>query len=288
VPARELEGRVALVTGATRGIGQAIALALAAEGATLIGTATREEGAASIGAALRGADAQGEGLRLDVTDAAACDAAMRGIESRHGAVTILVNNAGITRDNLLLRMKDEDWDAILATNLTPAFRLAKIALRGMMKQRYGRIIQIGSVVGSSGNAGQANYAAAKAALLGFTKSLAQEVGSRNITVNCVAPGFVATDMTKDLPEAARAAMLSRVPLGRLGEPADIAHAVAFLAGPRAGYITGATLHVNGGMYMAGATARDAVAQTRRAVRRDGQEADARRCVMQWTYKEAEA
>ena len=245
-----LRDRVVLVTGATRGIGQAIALALAAEGATVVGTATRDEGAAAISAALAGAQGKGEGIRLDVTDAAACTAALADLDQRHGAVTILVNNAGITRDNLLLRMKDEEWDAILATNLTPAFRLARAVLRGMMKQRYGRIIQIGSVVGSSGNPGQANYAAAKAALLGFTKSLAQEVGSRNITVNCVAPGFVVTDMTKDLPDAARAAMLARVPLGRLGEPADIAHAVAFLAGPRAGYITGATLHVNGGMYMA--------------------------------------
>jgi len=248
--AGELDGRIALVTGATRGIGQAIALALAAEGATVVGTATRDEGAAAIVAALRERGAQGEGIRLDVTDAAACDAALRDIEARLGPVTILVNNAGITRDNLLLRMKDEDWDAILATNLTPAFRLARAVLRGMMKQRYGRIVQIGSVVGSSGNPGQANYAAAKAGLIGFTKSLAQEVGSRNITVNCVAPGFIATDMTKDLPDAARTALLARVPLGRLGEPADIAHAVAFLASPRAGYITGATVHVNGGMYMA--------------------------------------
>ena len=245
---RELAGRIALVTGATRGIGAAIAAALAAEGATVIGTATRDDGAAAIGAAL--GQAGGEGMRLDVTDAAACTAALAAIEQRHGPVTILVNNAGITRDNLLLRMKDEDWDAIMATNLTPVFRLARAVLRGMIRQRYGRIIQIGSVVGSSGNPGQANYAAAKAALLGFTKSLAQEVGSRNITVNCVAPGFIATDMTRDLPAAARDALLARVPLGRLGEPADIAHAVAFLAGPRAGYITGATLHVNGGMYMA--------------------------------------
>jgi 3-oxoacyl-[acyl-carrier protein] reductase len=247
--AGELAGRVALVTGATRGIGAAIAHALAEQGARVIGTATTEEGAARITSAL--ASHGGEGMRLDVTDAAACTAALAAIEARHGgAVTILVNNAGITRDNLLLRMKDEDWDAILATNLTPAFRLARAVLRGMMKQRFGRIVQIGSVVGASGNAGQANYAAAKAALVGFTKSLAQEVGSRNITVNCVAPGFIDTDMTRDLPEAARAALLSRIPLGRLGAPEDIAHAVAFLAGPRAGYITGATLHVNGGMYMA--------------------------------------
>jgi 3-oxoacyl-[acyl-carrier protein] reductase len=246
----DLDGRVALVTGATRGIGQAIALALAAAGATVVGTATSDEGAAAISAALANAQGKGEGIRLDVTDAAACTAALAGIDERHGSVSILVNNAGITRDNLLLRMKDEDWDAILATNLTPAFRLARAVLRGMMKLRYGRIIQIGSVVGSSGNAGQANYAAAKAALVGFTKSLAQEVGSRNITVNCVAPGLVDTDMTKDLSDAARTALLARVPLGRLGEPADIAHAVAFLASARAGYITGATLHVNGGMYMA--------------------------------------
>jgi 3-oxoacyl-[acyl-carrier protein] reductase len=244
----ELAGRVALVTGATRGIGAAIAHALGEQGAIVIGTATSEEGAARIAAAL--VHARGEGMRLDVTDATACDAALASIEARHGAVTILVNNAGITRDNLLLRMKDDEWDAMLATNLTPAFRLARSVLRGMMKQRFGRIVQIGSVVGSSGNAGQANYAAAKAALVGFTKSLAQEVGSRNITVNCVAPGMIDTDMTRDLPEAQRAALLARIPLGRLGTPQDVAHAVAFLASPHAGYITGATLHVNGGMYMA--------------------------------------
>jgi 3-oxoacyl-[acyl-carrier protein] reductase len=224
-----LTGQIALVTGATRGIGLAIAQRLAMDGATVIGTATTDEGAAS--------------------DAAGTDAALAAVDAKYGAITILVNNAGITRDNLLLRMKDDEWDAVMNTNLKPVFRLAKAVLRGMMKARHGRIIQIGSVVGSSGNPGQANYAAAKAALLGFTKSLAQEVGSRNITVNCVAPGFVDTDMTKDLPEATRAALLAHVPLGRLGTPEDIAHAVGYLASPGAGYVTGATLHVNGGMYM---------------------------------------
>jgi 3-oxoacyl-[acyl-carrier protein] reductase len=247
--AGDLNNDIALVTGATRGIGRAIAETLAREGATVIGTATTEGGAASIGEYLAAAGARGEGLQLDVTDAAAVDTALAAIESRHGAITILVNNAGITRDNLLLRMKDDDWNAIMATNLTPVFRLSKAVLRGMMKARRGRIIQIGSVVGASGNAGQANYAAAKAAVVGFTKSLAQEVGSRNITVNCVAPGFIDTDMTRALPEAQRAALQSRIPLGKLGAPQDIADAVAFLAGPRAGYITGATLHVNGGMLM---------------------------------------
>ena len=246
----DLHGQVALVTGATRGIGQAIALALAAGGATVIGTATTAEGAAKIGGFLGDAATRGSGIELDVTDAAACDAALADIDKSHGAITILVNNAGITRDNLLLRMKDDEWDATMATNLKPVFRLSKAVLRGMMKARYGRIIQIGSVVGSSGNAGQVNYAAAKAALIGFTKSLAQEVGSRNITVNCVAPGFIDTDMTRALPQAQRDALLTRIPLGRLGAPEDIAHAVAYLASPRANYITGATLHVNGGMYMA--------------------------------------
>ncbi len=242
--------QVALVTGATRGIGAAIARALAATGATVVGTATTDEGAAKIAAALAGAKNPGTGLRLDVTDGAAVDAAIADIESRFGPIAILVNNAGITRDNLLLRMKEEEWDAIMATNLKPAYRLAKAVLRGMMKARQGRIIQIGSVVGTSGNAGQVNYAAAKAALVGFTKSLAQEVGSRNITVYCVAPGFIDTDMTRALGDAQRAGLLARIPLGRLGTPEDVAAAVAFLASPAAGYITGATLHVNGGMYMA--------------------------------------
>jgi 3-oxoacyl-[acyl-carrier protein] reductase len=246
----ELAGKVALVTGATRGIGKAIAQALATQGATVVGTATTDEGAATISSYLAGTGASGRGLTLDVSDASATGAALATIEKEVGPVAILVNNAGITRDNLLLRMKDEEWDAIMATNLKPVFRLAKAVLRGMMKARWGRIVQIGSVVGSSGNAGQANYAAAKAALLGFTRSLAQEVGSRNITVNCVSPGFIDTDMTRGLPEAQRDALLARIPLGRLGAPEDIADAVAFLASPRAAYITGATLHVNGGMYMA--------------------------------------
>ncbi|MFO1284333.1 MAG: 3-oxoacyl-ACP reductase FabG [Burkholderiales bacterium] len=248
--AGELNGQVALVTGATRGIGKAIALALARDGATVVGTATTDEGALAIGEYLSVAGRSGSGLRLDVTDAAATEAVLAEIEKRHGPIAILVNNAGVTRDNLTVRMKDDEWDAIMATNLKPAFRLAKAVLRGMMKARHGRIIQIGSVVGSTGNAGQANYAAAKAALVGFTKSLAQEIGSRNVTVNCVAPGFIDTDMTRSLSDAQREALTGRIPLGRLGTPDDIAEAVAFLAGPRAAYITGATLHVNGGMYMA--------------------------------------
>jgi len=244
-----LQGQVTLVTGATRGIGRAIAQRLAQDGATVIGTATTDEGAAAIAAMLAEVGNAGTGVALDVTDRNATDAVVKDVEARYGAITILVNNAGVTRDNLLLRMKDEEWDAILATNLTPVYRLSKAVMRGMMKARHGRIVNIGSVVGSSGNAGQANYAAAKAALIGFTKSLAQEVGSRNITVNCVSPGFIDTDMTKALPDAAREALLGKIPLGRLGSPGDIAHAVAFLVGPGGGYVTGTTLHVNGGMYM---------------------------------------
>jgi 3-oxoacyl-[acyl-carrier protein] reductase len=245
----ELNDQVALVTGATRGIGRAIAVALAGAGARVIGTSTTDEGAAAITAYLRDAGLRGDGTRLDVRDVAMIESVVRDIETQHAPVGILVNNAGITRDNLLVRMKDDDWDAVMATNLRPAFQLGKAVLRGMMKARGGRIIQIGSVVGNAGNAGQANYAAAKAALTGFTKSLALEVGSRGITVNCVAPGFVDTDMTRALPAPQRDALLARIPLGRLGTPEDVAHAVAFLASPRAGYITGATLHVNGGMLM---------------------------------------
>jgi 3-oxoacyl-[acyl-carrier protein] reductase len=245
-----LDGQTALVTGATRGIGKAIALALARGGASVAGTATTDDGAAAITAYLRAAGSRGEGLRLDVTDGAAVEPAVSGVSQRLGEIAILVNNAGITRDNLLLRMKDEEWDAIMDTNLKSAYRLSKAVLRGMMKARHGRIINVGSVVGVSGNAGQTNYAAAKAALIGFTKSLAQEVGSRNITVNCVAPGFIDTDMTRALTNEQRTKLIERIPLGRLGLPEDIAHAVAFLASREAGYVTGATLHVNGGMYMA--------------------------------------
>ncbi|KAF0100741.1 MAG: 3-oxoacyl-acyl-carrier protein reductase [bacterium] len=244
-----METRVALVTGASRGIGQAILHALGRAGCIVVGTATSEAGAEAIGAALAGAGLKGEGLMLNVNDAAQVDAAIEGILARHGRIDILVNNAGITRDNLLMRMKDEEWAAILDTNLTSVFRLSRAVLRPMMKARFGRIVNIASVVGVSGNAGQTNYAAAKAGMIGFSKSLAQEVGSRGITVNCLAPGFIDTDMTKALPEAARAKLMERIPLGKLGSPEDIAHSVAFLASDGAGYITGATLHVNGGMYM---------------------------------------
>ena len=242
-----LIGEIALVTGASRGIGAAIAAELAARGATVFGTATSDAGAEAIGARLAGKG--GHGRRLDVTDAAAVDALIEAIGKESGPVSILVNNAGITRDNLLMRMKDEDWQAILDTNLTSVYRTSKAVMRGMMKARKGRIVNIASVIGVTGNAGQANYAAAKAGIIAFSKSLAKEIGSRGITVNVVAPGFIATDMTRDLPEDAKAAMAEQIALGRLGEPADIARAVAFLAGPDAAYITGETLHVNGGMYM---------------------------------------
>jgi len=244
---KPLQGEIALVTGASRGIGAAIADLLAAQGATVIGTATTDSGAAAIGERL--AAHGGHGRALNVTDAAALDAVLDGIAKEFGPISILVNNAGITRDNLLMRMKDEDWQAILDTNLTSVYRTSKAVMRGMMKARKGRIINIASVIGVTGNAGQANYAAAKAGIIAFSKSLAKEIGSRGVTVNVVAPGFIDTDMTKDLPEDAKAAMLGQVALGRLGEPADIAKAVAFLAGPSASYITGETLHVNGGLYM---------------------------------------
>jgi 3-oxoacyl-[acyl-carrier protein] reductase len=243
----DMKGQVALVTGATRGIGRAIADALAAQGVVVVGTATSEAGAQSISAAL--AAQGGRGIVLNVTDAAALDQAIDGIVKAHGALHILVNNAGITRDTLALRMKDDDWDAVLDTNLKAVFRACRAVLRPMMKQRYGRIVNITSVVGASGNPGQANYAAAKAGVAGMTRSLAREVGSRGITVNCVAPGFIETDMTKGLAEAQTAALLAQIPLGRLGQASEIAHAVAFLASPEAGYITGTELHVNGGMLM---------------------------------------
>lgn len=242
-----LNGKVALVTGASRGIGASIAEQLAQAGAVVIGTATSDSGAAAINERL--VPLGGAGMRLDVTDSAQIDAVLAEIESRFGAVAVLVNNAGITRDTLLMRMKDDDWSAIIDTNLTSVFRLSQKVLRGMTKARWGRIISIASVVGSMGNAGQTNYAAAKAGLMGFSKSLAREVGARNITVNVVAPGFIDTDMTRDLPEAHKTALLANVPLGRLGDPAEIAGCVRFLASDDAAYVTGHTLHVNGGMYM---------------------------------------
>ena len=245
-----LENEIAFITGASRGIGQAIAIELAAQGATVIGTATSEKGAAAITAYLQQQNAKGMGMMLDVTAQASVEKVVTDIEAQFGTVSILVNNAGITRDNLLIRMKEEEWDAIMQTNLTSLFRVTKACLRAMMKARRGRIISIASVVGVSGNAGQANYAAAKAGVIGFTKSLAREVGSRGITANVVAPGFIDTDMTRELPEAQKQALLNQIPLNRLGKPEEIAHAVAFLASPGAAYITGETLHVNGGMYMA--------------------------------------
>jgi 3-oxoacyl-[acyl-carrier protein] reductase len=242
-----LAGEIVLVTGASRGIGAAIADELAAQGATVVGTATSEAGAQAIGERLKAGG--GHGRVLDVSVAGAIEALVDDITKEIGGISILVNNAGITRDNLLLRMKDEDWQAILDTNLTSVYRACKAVMRGMMKARRGRIVNIASVIGVTGNAGQSNYAAAKAGIIAFSKSLAKEIGSRGVTVNVVAPGFIATDMTRDLPEASKEALIGQIALGRLGEPADIARAVAFLAGPSAAYITGETLHVNGGMYM---------------------------------------
>jgi 3-oxoacyl-[acyl-carrier protein] reductase len=243
-----LSGETALVTGASRGIGAAIATELASLGAKVIGTATTESGAVAIGEKL--AEFGGVGRMLNVTDTAAVDALIEGIAKEFAPLSILVNNAGITRDQLLMRMKDEDWQAILDTNLSSVFRTSKAVMRGMMKARKGRIINIASVIGLTGNPGQSNYAAAKAGIIAFSKSLAREIGSRGVTVNVVAPGFIDTDMTRGLPEEQKNAMLGQIALGRFGEPADIARAVAFLASPAAAYITGETLHVNGGMYMA--------------------------------------
>jgi 3-oxoacyl-[acyl-carrier protein] reductase len=244
-----LAGEVALVTGASRGIGAAIADALARAGAVVVGTATSASGAAAIGERLRGAGAQGEGVLLDVTEAARCEAVIEHVTRAHGKLSILVNNAGITRDGLALRMKDEDWDAVLAANLSAAFRLSRGVLRAMLKARHGRIVNITSVVGESGNAGQVNYAAAKAGVAGMTRALAREVGGRGITVNCVAPGFIDTDMTRSLGETQAQALLQQIPAGRLGAPAEVAAAVLFLASAAGSYVNGSTLHVNGGMYM---------------------------------------
>ena len=244
-----LQGKVALVTGASRGIGQGIALALGAAGATVAGTATTAAGAAAITAALAAAGVRGAGYAMDVNDAAQVDATLMAVQQQWGHPDILVNNAGITRDNLLMRMKDEEWDAIMSTNLKSVFRLSKAVMRGMMKARTGRIINITSVIGSLGNAGQTNYAAAKAGVEGFSRALAREIGSRNITVNCIAPGFIDTDMTRGLDDAQRAALVGQIPLGRLGKVADVAGAVVYLASDAAAYVTGCTLHVNGGMHM---------------------------------------
>ena len=243
-----MAGQVALVTGASRGIGRAIALDLARQGMAVVGTATTPAGALAIGEALA-AWPGSRGVCLNVNDAAGVESALDAIIKQHGALHVLVNNAGITRDTLSMRMKDDDWSAVLDTNLSAVFRLCRAVMRPMMKQRYGRIINITSVVGASGNAGQANYAASKAGVAGMTRSLARELGSRGITVNCVAPGFIDTDMTKALSEAQTSALMAQIPVGRLGQTSDIAHAVAFLASPQAGYITGTELHVNGGMFM---------------------------------------
>ena len=245
-----LDNEIALVTGASRGIGQEIALQLGKAGALVIGTATSEEGAKNISNYLKDSDIKGCGVMLEVTDQASIDSALNNIQNEFGVPTILINSAGITKDNLLMRMKDPEWDDVINTNLSSVYRLCKACLRGMTKAKKGRIINISSVVGASGNAGQTNYAAAKAGMLGFTKSLAREVGSRGITVNAVAPGFIDTDMTRSLPEKQKEALLNEIPLQRLGQPSEIAAAVVFLASPAAGYITGETLHVNGGMYMA--------------------------------------
>jgi len=245
----QMAGQVALVTGASRGIGAAVAQELAARGLKVIGTATTEDGAARIGAALA-AYPGCRGAALNVNDLGAAEALIDGIVKDHGALHVLVNNAGITRDMLAMRLKDEDWDAVIDTNLKAVFRLSRAVMRPMMKQRYGRIVNITSVVGASGNPGQANYAAAKAGVAGMTRALARELGSRGITVNCVAPGFIATDMTAALSDEQKTALTTTIPLGRLGQPADIAHAVAYLASPDAGYVTGQELHVNGGMFMA--------------------------------------
>ncbi len=244
----KFEGQVALVTGASRGIGAAIALELAQKGLRVMGTATSDEGAEKISHALA-AFPGCAGCRLDVNDAVAAEALIERLVAEHGGLQVLVNNAGITRDMLAMRLKDDDWDAVLNTNLKAVFRMSRAVMRTMMKQRYGRIISITSVVGASGNAGQANYAAAKAGVAGMTRALARELGSRNITVNCIAPGFIETDMTSRLPEEQQKALLGQIPLGHLGKPQDIAHAVAFVASPQAAYITGQEIHVNGGMYM---------------------------------------
>ena len=244
----QIKGQLALVTGATRGIGAAIALELARRGMKVIGTATTDEGAAHISSTLA-AFPGCAGKNLNVTDAAGIESLIDSLVKEHGGIQVLVNNAGITRDMLAMRLKDEDWDAVLDTNLKAVFRMSRGVMRTMMKQRYGRIISITSVVGASGNPGQANYAAAKAGVAGMTRALARELGSRGITVNCIAPGFIETDMTAGLPEEQQKALLGQIPLGHLGKPQDIAHAVAFVASPEAGYITGQEIHVNGGMYM---------------------------------------
>lgn len=245
-----LDGKVALVTGASRGIGLAIARQLAADGALVVGTATGETGVASISAALSSAKRPGQGRVLDVRDPAQCDALLDAVIKEHGQVDVLVNNAAIVRDNLALRMKDEEWDDVISTNLRSVFRLSRGVMRGMMKARWGRIINVTSVVGAAGNAGQTNYAAAKSGVVGMSKSLARELASRNITVNCVAPGFIDTDMTRSLPDNHKSALLAQIPLARLGAAEDVAAAVSYLASPGAGYVTGTVLHVNGGMYMA--------------------------------------